>query len=128
MHFPFRFDPVHRNAAVLFGITPGNAWVDVADGHMLARYGLWALHTPLDNVAGTQVTGPYTTLKTMGPARLSVADFGLTFASNGERGLCISFREPVPGMEPTGRLRHPALTVTVDDVEGLARALGHPAA
>jgi hypothetical protein len=47
----------------------------------------------------------------------------LTFASNSSAGLCISFREPVPAAEPFGVLRHPALTVTVDDVEGLAAAL-----
>lgn len=123
MHFPFRFDSVHRNAALLFGVTPGNAGVDVADGNLLVRYGRWSVRTPLDNVAGTQVTGPYSTLKTMGPARLSAVDRGLTFASNGERGLCIRFHEAVPGIEPTGRLRHPGLTVTVEDVDGLATAL-----
>jgi hypothetical protein len=128
MHFAFRFAPVHRTAALLFGVTPANAGVDVADGHLLARYGLWSVRTPLDNVAGTQVTGPYTTLKTMGPAHLSLADRGLTFSSNAERGLCISFHEPVPGLEPTGRLRHPALTVTVEDIDGLAAALAAPGA
>jgi len=29
----------------------------------------------------------------------------------------------VTGLEPTGRLRHPGLTVTVADVHGLAEAL-----
>jgi len=126
MHFPFRFTPFHRAAALVFGVTPGNTGVDVADGHLLARYGLWSVRTPLTNVSGTEITGPYTTLKTMGPARLSAADHGLTFSSNGERGLCICFHEPVPGLEPTGRLLHPALTVTVADVDGLAAALAPP--
>ena len=49
--------------------------------------------------------------------------FGLTFATNGSQGLCIRFRRSVPGVAPTGLLRRPALTVTVDDVKGLARAL-----
>jgi len=53
-----------------------------------------------------------------------VADRGLTFATNGERGLCIRFRDPVSGIEPTGHLRHPGLTVTVADVDALARVLG----
>jgi hypothetical protein len=44
-------------------------------------------------------------------------------ATNGERGLCIIFREPIPGIEPTGILRHPAITLTVADCEGLAAAL-----
>ncbi len=124
MIFPFAFSsPVHRAAALLFGITPGNARVEVGDGHLLARYGRWSLETPLANICGTEITGPYTTIKTMGPGRMSFVDRGLTFASNGERGLCICFREPVPGLAPTDRLRHPALTVTVADVDGLAAAL-----
>lgn len=124
MNFPFAFSsPAHRAVARLFGITPGNTGVEVADGHLLARYGRWSLRTPLANICGTEVTGPYTAAKTMGPGRMSFVDKGLTFASNGERGLCICFHEPVPGLEPTGRVRHPALTVTVADVDGLAAAL-----
>ena len=58
-----------------------------------------------------------------GPAHLGLTDRGLTFASNGDRGVLISFHQPVGGIEPTGTLRHPALTVTVADVEGLASLL-----
>jgi hypothetical protein len=126
--FPFRFDPWYRLAALAFAVAPASAHVDVTtadDGErvLTARFGPWCVTTPVDNVAATTVTGPYSLLKTAGPAHLSLADFGLTFASNGERGLCIRFRRSVPGLAPTGWLRHPALTVTVDDVEGLARAL-----
>ncbi|MDQ6725216.1 MAG: hypothetical protein M3066_03485 [Actinomycetota bacterium] len=127
MTFPFLFDPVHRTFALLFGITPDNARVEVADGHLLARYGPWSVRTPLTNVASTVVTGPYSSVKTIGPGRMSMVDRGLTFASNGSRGLCICFHEPVPGLEPTGRLRHPGLTVTVADIDGLAAALNSPA-
>jgi len=124
MTFPFQFSsPIHKRVASLFGITPANSGVDVADGHLLVRYGRWSVRTPLANIRGTEITGPYTTVKTIGPGRMSFVDRGLTFASNGERGLCICFHEPVPGLEPTGRLRHPALTVTVADVDGLAAAL-----
>ncbi len=123
MTFRFRFAPIYRVVALLFGVTPGNARVVIADGRLLARFGRWSVETPLANVAGSEITGPYGTLKTVGPAHLSLADKGLTFASNARRGLCIRFREPVRGIEPTGRLLHPGLTVTVDDIEGLARAL-----
>lgn len=123
MRFDFAFDPVLQVAALPFGITPGTARVDVDDGQLLARFGPWRVSTPLDNVEDTQVTGPYATLLVIGPARLSIADRGLTLATNARRGLCIRFRQPVPGIEPTGRLRHPALTVTVADVDGLAAAL-----
>ena len=123
MTFDFAFDLLHRAAGLPFGITPGTTGVEIAGGRLDARFGLWRVSTALANVEGTQVTGPYSAWKTMGPAHLSLADRGLTFATNTRGGLCIRFREPVPGIEPTGRLRHPGLTVTVADIDGLAAAL-----
>ena len=123
MTFEFAFDPEYRAAALAFGVTPGRTGVDVEDGRLVARYGFWRLETEVSNIEGTEVSGPFRLLTTLGPAHLSLADRGLTFASNRRRGLCMKFKEPVPGLEPTGRLRHPGLTVTVADVDGLARAL-----
>lgn len=123
MTFEFAFDPAYRAVALAFGVTPGRAGVAVEGGRLVARFGPWRLETDVDNVEGTEVSGPYRLLTTIGPAHLSLTDRGLTFASNRRQGLCIHFREPVPGIEPTGRLRHPGLTVTVADVHGLAAAL-----
>ena len=123
MNFDFDFDPAYRAAALVFGVTPDRTGVEVADGRFVARYGFWRLETDVANVASTEISGPYRLLTTIGPAHLSLSDRGLTFASNRRRGLCMTFKEPVPGLEPTGRLRHPGLTVTVSDVDGLARAL-----
>lgn len=123
MTFDFAFDPWYRYVALAFGVTADRTGVDVDDGRLVARYGFWRLETDLANVAGVEVSGPYRLLATIGPAHLSLVDRGLTFASNRDRGVCIKFREPVPGLEPTGRLRHPGLTVTVTDVDGLAAAL-----
>lgn len=123
MTFDFSFDPIHRALGLGFGVTPATTLVEVDGGRLVVRFGPWLVSTPLANVEGTEVTGPYATLKTAGPAHLSVADRGLTFATNARRGLCIRFRDPVAGIEPTGRLRHPGLTVTVADVEGLASAI-----
>jgi hypothetical protein len=121
--FPFRFSIRYRLAGLPFGITPATAAVHVRDAELAVRFGPWRVRTPLANVASTAVTGPYSFLKTGGPAHLSFADRGLTMATNGARGLCIVFHEPVPGIEPTGSLRHPALTVTVADCPGLAAVL-----
>lgn len=121
--FPFRFTPPFRTAALPFGVTPGTARVEVGDGRLRARFGPWRVDTPLANVGGREVTGPYLWWKTIGPAHLSLTDRGLTFATNPDRGLCVRFLEPVTGIEPTGRLRHPGLTLTVADVDGLAAAL-----
>ncbi|HEX6457683.1 MAG TPA: hypothetical protein VF032_02095 [Thermoleophilaceae bacterium] len=121
--FDFRFDPRYERAARPFGVTPERAWVEVRDGELVARYGPWRVRTPLGNVTGAEVTGPYAFLKTAGPARLAITDRGLTFASNGERGVRIDFASPVTGIDPLGLIHHPELTVTVADVEKLAAML-----
>jgi hypothetical protein len=121
--FGFDFAPLYRAVALPLGISPRTCWVEVGDSRLRARFGFWLVRTELANIEGTEVTGPYRTAKTIGPAHLSVADRGLTFATNADRGLCLRFRQPVAGLEPFGRLRHPALTVTVTDVDGLAAAV-----
>lgn len=121
--FPFRFTPGYRAAAAPFGVTPRRANVTVADGQLSVRFGPWLLQTPLANVRGAEATGPYSFVKTAGPAHLSLADRGLTCATNPDRGLCIHLAEPVPGIDPLGRIRHPAVTVTVADVDGLRAAI-----
>jgi hypothetical protein len=121
--YSFRFDGAYQLAALPFGVTPATTSVTVEAGELVVRFGLWRLRTPLANVAGTEATGPYSFVKTAGPAHLSFTDRGVTFATNGERGLCIRFREPVRALDPTGRLVHPGATVTVDDVDGLAAEL-----
>ena len=121
--FTFRFAPAYRRAAILFGVRPDTTWVDVDADMLHARFGPWQLHTAVTNISAVEIAGPYAFLKTAGPARLGISDRGLTFASNGDQGVLISFRQPVPGIEPTGKLRHPELTVTVANVEGLAAVL-----
>ncbi len=121
--FEFRFARLYVAVGLPFGVTPWTTSVEVEGGYLRVRFGLWALRTPVANVAGTEVTGPYSLLKTVGPAHLSLADRGITFATNAERGLCVRLHQPVPGIDPLGRLPHPALTVTVGDVEALAAAL-----
>lgn len=123
VEFGFRFAPAYQWLAAPFGIGPDTARVTVSDQGLDARFGPWRVTTPLRNVAGTSLTGPYRRWRTAGPARYSLADHGITLATNGDQGLCIEFRDPVPGLEPSGSLRHPNLTVTVADVRGLATLL-----
>ena len=123
--FPFAFSTSYRLAAAPFGVTPGRAEVILDDDarRFIARYGPWRVATSFDNVTAVEVTGPFSVPKTIGPAHLSFADRGLTFASNRDQGVCVSFRVPVRGIDPTGRIRHPGLTVTVADCPALAHAL-----
>jgi hypothetical protein len=121
--FPFRFAPSYRLPAAAFGVTPWTAYVDVDDEHLHARFGPWLLRTPRANIAGVGITHDYDWLKTAGPAHLSFADQGVTFATNGDRGVCVQLHEPVPAIAPFGFLPHPGVTLTVADCDGLAAML-----
>jgi hypothetical protein len=121
--FGFEFDPLHRRVSRLFGVSQDSAVVTLTDTGLDATFGPWRMSTPYGNIRDVEVTGPYALVKTIGPPRLSVADRGLTFATNSRAGVCLVFRDAVPGIEPTGHLRHPNLTVTVADPAGLADAL-----
>ena len=121
--FGFDFEGRYRLPGLVFGIRPATARVRVTDEEVLVRFGPWRLRTALTNVVGTQISTGYAWHRTAGPAHLSLTDHGVTFATNSWRGLCVSFVEPVRAIEPTGRLRHPAATVTVVDPEGLAALL-----
>jgi hypothetical protein len=121
--FGFDFEPRLRPLALLAGVTPSTTRVEVSDRELRVRFGPWTLRTPLANVAGTELTGPYTWWKVAGGAHLSLADGGITFATTTAGGVCISFHEPVPGLVPGSAVRHPGATVTVDDSQGLVAAI-----
>jgi hypothetical protein len=117
--FPFRFERRLVPFSLAFGVTPRTAWVEVDDEDLRVRFGPWRLVTPRRNIVDGQLTGPYSFAKVAGPAHLSFADRGVTFATTTERGVCFTLREPVPGIAPFGRLPHPGVTVTVADPERL---------
>lgn len=123
--FPFRFSTAYRFAGRPFGVTPRTAMVHAGNGSFSVRFGPWLLETSMDNVTGCEESGPFSLPKTAGPAHVSLADRGVTFATNGDRGLCVRFGDPVPAIDPWGRIRHPAATVTVDRVDELRAALGY---
>ena len=121
--FEFRFTTPYRLAGLPFGVRPSTCEVRVGGGGLTARFGPWHVQTALANIADVSVTGPYTFVKTAGPAHLSFADKGLTFATNGDHGVYLIMREPLPGIFPFGVLRHPNLTLTVADCDGLMDAV-----
>jgi len=81
------------------------------------------LRTTISNVSDTEITGHYSIPKTIGPPHLSLADRGITFATNPHAGLCVRLRHAVPAIEPFELIRHPAFTVTVADIDGLHAAM-----
>ena len=105
----------------VFGVRSGKDGVTLTDDdRFVATFGWLRVETPLANVSGAHVTEGYRWWTAAG-ARLSLADDGLTFGTNAERGVCVHFREKVPS-----RLRrsgHSALTVTVADPDALVAAL-----
>ena len=122
LRFAFEFDSRYTAALALMGVTPGRAYVEVGSDVLRARFGPAGVRTPLSNVVSAQLTGPYRAYRAIG-IRMSLSDRGVTFGSTTAGGVCISFAEPVRGIDPAHWLRHPGLTVTVADREGLVRAI-----
>ncbi|MGW0808523.1 hypothetical protein [Nonomuraea sp. NPDC002799] len=120
--FGFAFEDRYRPLLAVLGIRPDTCELVLTDELLRVRFGPWLVLSPRGNVAEAEVSGPYSPLKAIG-VRISPADRGLTFGSSTEKGVCVRFRRPVSGSEPLGLLRHPALTVTVDDPAGLAGSL-----
>jgi hypothetical protein len=121
--FRFSFTPAYRPAGLCFGILPDTTEAIITPDSVSVRFGPWRARTSLDNIQAVAITGPYAFLKTAGPAHLGWTDRGLTFATNGERGVRLSFGSSIKGIEPTGLLRHPELTLTIADVDGFAGRL-----
>jgi len=119
--FPYAFDRRFKPFLQAFGVRPDRDGVRLMDnGDLVASFGRLRLTTPLSNVEGAHITERYAWFKAVG-ARLSFVDDGLTFGTNTERGVCIHFGERVAAV--IGPRRHSALTVTVEDCEGLVSAI-----
>src|SRR3954447_23136036 len=121
--FAFRREPAFALAGLPFGVTESNSYLDVDDDRLEIRFGPWTLSTSTHNIESAQRTGPFRWWKVGGPPRVSLRDRGITFATNAQAAVCVRFREPVPAALPQGWFRHPAVTVTVDGVDDLARFL-----
>jgi hypothetical protein len=121
--FRFAFAPSYRLPALLFGITESTTWVRADPRGLEVRFGPWRLRTPIDNIDQLQLTGGFGWLKSAGPAHLSFADRGVTFATNGDAAVCMTFHRPVAGIDPTHRITHPGATMTVRDPEALVSHL-----
>ena len=92
------------------------------DGSFDATFGFIKVTTPLTNINGAHITRSYRWWTAFG-ARVSGADDGLSFGTNNKAGVCVHFAAPVTSAF-SRRKGHSALTVTVDDLEGLVQALG----
>jgi hypothetical protein len=121
-HFGFAVDTRYLPVLLPFGLRPGKDGVTLGDdGSFVATFGFFKLATPMTNITGAHITRNYRWWTAFG-VRGSMADDGLSFGTNHDGGVCVHFAEKVPS--PLRRSGHSALTVTVEDLEGLTDALG----
>ena len=117
--FPIRLGARSRPLLRLFGVRgPENAWVDLSENTLDARFGWSRVSTPLSNIAGWRIEGPWLWITAIS-VRRSFRHADVTFGGSPRGGVRLDFLEGVR----MDRLRVPALYVTVDDLEGFAAAL-----
>jgi hypothetical protein len=117
--FPIRLGAKSRPLLRLFGVGgPDDAWVELGDDTFEARFGRFRAATPLSNIAGWRIEGPWLWVTAIG-VRMSVRHGDITFGGSHRGGVRLDFRERVR----VGPFRVPALYVTVDDLQGFAAAL-----
>jgi hypothetical protein len=103
----------------LFGVGgPEDAWVDLDEGSLTARFGWATATTPVANIASWRIEGPWLWITAIG-IRRSIRHQDLTFGGSPRGGVRLDFREPITVL----RLTTPALYLTVEELEGLATAL-----
>ena len=122
--FGMAFDPRFRLPLAALGVTSATAHVTLTPDRLIACFGPWVCRTAPSNVRAVSLTGPYHWYRAIGP-RLSLADHGLTFGTTTTGGVCLQLRDPVPGIDPIGLIRHPNLTLTVADPQRFAAAMRH---
>lgn len=119
MFFPYRFDSRYRLMVLPLGVGTDDG-VTLTDETFTATFGRKRVETPITNVNEAHATHDYAWWKAIG-VRLSFADDGLTFGTATHGGVCVHFDERVPKV--IGPRDHSALTVTVDDLDGLVAAI-----
>ena len=117
--FAIRLGARSRPLLRLFGVRgPEDAWVELRDDTLETRFGRAEVSTPLANIAGWRIEGPWLWITAIG-IRRSFRHGDITFGGSPHGGVRLDFREPVR----VTFFDVPALYVTVDDLEGFAAAL-----
>ena len=118
--FPIRLDPRFGWFLRIFGVRPGNAYVDVGATAIDARFGWSKITAPLSSIEHWSIEGPWLALTAMG-VRRGVIKADITFGGSPVGGVRLDFRK---GEHPKYFFfRPPALYLTVEDLEGFAAAL-----
>ena len=120
-HFSYAVDRRFLPMLAPFLLRPSRDGVTITEDRCDAAFGIVKITTPRTNITGAHITRNYRWWTACG-VRMSFADDGLTFGTNHDAGVCIHFADKV--RSPMRRAGHSALTVTVEDLEGLVAALG----
>jgi hypothetical protein len=121
LQFGYAVDRRYLPVLLPFGFNRERDGVTLTDDALEATFGFFRVITARENITGAHITRNYRWWTAFG-ARGSMADDGLSFGTNHEAGVCIHFAEKVPSR--LSKSGHSALTVTVEDLSGLTRALG----
>ena len=106
---------------IVFGVRPEDAWVEVGDapgGEIVVRFGWSTFRTPIANVTGWRIEGPWSWISAIG-IRRSFRHGDVSFDGSPHGGVRLDFREPVHWAV----FGVPAIYVSADDLDGLAAAL-----
>ncbi len=115
--FPIRVGSKSRPLLLLFGVRATNAYVDLGT-ELDAHFGLYRMHTPVENIVRWRLEGPWLWLTAIG-VRMGIPNGDLTFGGNHHGGVRLDFRDKVRW----GPFKVPTFYVTVEDMEGLGAAL-----
>lgn len=118
VRFPIRVERRFALPLRVFGVDPANAYVDLSDDELVARFGWSSTRTRLTNIRSWQIEGPWRAITAIG-IRRSVRHGDVTYGGTTRGGVRMDFAEPV-SLRP---FSIPALYVTVEDLEGFAAAL-----
>ena len=106
---------------VFFGVRADDTWIqlgDDPDGELEVQFGWAHFRTPLANVAGWRIEGPFLWITAIG-IRMSIRHRDLTFGGSHHGGVRIDFHHG----QRWSLFNVPAIYVPADDLEGLAAEL-----
>jgi hypothetical protein len=115
--FPIRIGRRSRLIVRLFTATPETSYVEVGED-LEIRFGRFRIRTPVHNIAGYRIEGPFTWIKAIG-VRRSVFGGDVSFCGSSHGAVRLNLKEPVPW----GPFKVPAVWAGADDFEGFAAEL-----
>jgi hypothetical protein len=119
MRFPIRIDHRFRWVLLLFGVRVANAFVDLNDNELVARFGFYGIRTPISNIQRWEISGPYRALTAIG-VRRGIRHGDVTFGGSAHGGVRVEFHDPPRWF---GIFHPPAFYFTLDDLDGFAAEL-----